>query len=105
MYFLHDQVNEYDTARITTDVDNVQMSLFVSDERTAIAWLYQQLATPQSYSVLQPKFMQEIRAIERYEKVPELLVLLQENFIQDEQGRWYIPDITIYPVDRDWETE
>jgi DNA modification methylase len=94
MYFLHDQVNEYDTARITTDVENVQMAFFVSDEKTAIAWLYQQLNLPQTYAELQPKFMQEIRSIEKYERLPELSVLLEDNFIQNEVGQWYIPDVT-----------
>lgn len=94
MYFLHDQVNEYDTARITTDLQALQMTLIVSDEKTAISWLYQQLETPQTYAEIQPQFMKEVRAVERHEKLPELLVLLEENFLQDEQGRWYIPDIT-----------
>ena len=26
--------------------------------------------------------------------MPELAVLLEENFLQDEMGRWYIPDVT-----------
>lgn len=43
MYFLPDQVNEYDTARIKTDVENIQFSMFVTNEKTAIVWLYQQL--------------------------------------------------------------
>lgn len=94
MYFLPDQVNEYDTARIRTDIEPVQFSLFVTNEKTAIAWLYQQLGEPQLYADLQPKFMQEIKSIDRYEDMPELTVLLEENFLQDEQGRWYIPDVT-----------
>lgn len=94
MYFLHDQINEYDNARITTDVENVQFVLFVSDEKSAIDWLYRQLCTPQTYSEIQPKFMQEIRSIEKYEKLPELAVLLEDNFLQDDQGKWYIPDVT-----------
>ena len=94
MYFLHDQVNEYDTARITSDVESIQMTLFVSDEKSAIAWLYQQLNTPQTYADIQPKFMKEVRSIEKYEKLPELSVLLEDNFLQDDQGKWYIPDVT-----------
>lgn len=94
MYFLHDQINEYDTARIETDVELIQFSLMVSDEKTAIAWLYQQLTSPQTYSEIQPKFMQEIRSIEKYEKLPELSVLLDDNFLQNDEGRWYIPDVT-----------
>ncbi|MBS4024830.1 MAG: DNA methylase [Clostridia bacterium] len=93
MHFLNDQVNEYATARITTDVESVQMVLFVSDERSAIAWLYQQLNTPQTYAGIQPKFMKEVRSIEKHEKLPELAILLEDNFLQDEQGKWYIPDV------------
>lgn len=94
MYFLSEQVNEYDTARIKTDIEPIQFSLFVTNEKTAISWLYQQLDTPQTYSELQPKFMQEIKAVDKYEDMPELQVLLEENFLQDEKGKWYIPDVT-----------
>jgi DNA modification methylase len=94
MYFLADQVNEYDTARIVNDVEPIQFELFVTNEKSAIAWLYQQLETPQTYAELQPKFMQEIKAWDKFEVRPELTVLLEENFLQDDKGRWYIPDIT-----------
>ena len=40
MYFLTDQVNEYDTARFVNDVEPVQFELFVTNEKSAIAWLY-----------------------------------------------------------------
>lgn len=94
MYFLPDQVNEYDTARIKNDVEPIQFQLFVTNEKSAIAWLYQQLDTPQTYQVLQPKFMQEIKSIDKFEDMPELSVLLEENFLQDDEGKWYIPDVT-----------
>ncbi len=98
MYFLPDQVNEYDTVRIKTDIEPIQFSMFVTNEKTAISWLYQQLNEefigPQTYQELQPKFMQEVKSIDKFENMPELSVLLEENFLQDEKGRWYIPDIT-----------
>lgn len=98
MYFLADQVNEYDTARIKTEVESIQFSLFVTNEKTAISWLYQQLSddfsSPQTYAELQPKFMQEVKSVDKFEAMPELATLLEENFLQDEKGRWYIPDIT-----------
>lgn len=94
MYFLPDQVNEYDIARIKMDVEPIQFELFVSNEKSAIAWLYQQLDTPQTYAELQPKFMQEVKSVDRYEDMPELSVMLDENFIQDDKGCWYIPDRT-----------
>jgi DNA modification methylase len=85
MYFLPDQVNEYDTARIINDVEPIQFELFVTNEKSAIAWLYQQLETPQTYAELQPKFMQEIKAWDKFEARPELAVLLEENFLQDDK--------------------
>ena len=98
MYFLPDQVNAYDTARIKMDVEVVQFSLFVTNEKTAISWLYQQLGEeyggPKTYAEIQPKFMQEVKSVDRYEAMPELAVLLEENFLQDVNGRWYIPDVT-----------
>ena len=94
MYFLPNQVNEYDTARIKMDVEPIQFDLFVTNEKSAIAWLYRQLDTPQTYAELQPKFMQEVKSIDHYEAMPELSVMLDENFIQDDKGRWYIPDRT-----------
>ena len=99
MYFLPDQVNEYDMVRATCDVESIQYSMFVSDEKTAIGWLYQQLDGrsgdgPQTYAQLMPKFMQELKAVDKREKMPELSVILEENFLKDDEGRWYIPDLT-----------
>ena len=94
MYFLSDQVNEYDVARIKMDVEPIQMELFVTNEKSAIAWLYRQLEVPQTYQELQPKFMQEVKTVDRYEHIPELSTLLEENFLKDDIGKWYIPDLT-----------
>ena len=98
MYFLPNQVNKYDAVRATCEVENIQYSLFVSDEKSAIGWLYQQLdersGSPQTYAELMPKFMQELKAVDKREKMPELSVILEENFLKDEKGRWYIPDLT-----------
>lgn len=99
MYFLANQVNEYDMARATCEVETIQFSLFVSDEKSAIGWLYQQLdansgSGPQTYAELMPKFMQELKAVDKREKMPELMTILEENFLKDEKGRWYIPDLT-----------
>ena len=98
MYFLPSQVNEYDNERVKLDLEPVQFDLFVTNEKSAISWLYQQLSEdfcgPQTYSELQPKFMQERKATDKYEDIPELAVILEENFLQDGKGKWYIPDVT-----------
>lgn len=93
MYFLPDQVTEYDTARLKMKVEHVQTALLVTNEKTAIGWLYNLLGEhPMTYQDIQPKFMQEVKTVDRYEDLPELAVLLEENFIQDDKGRWYVPD-------------
>jgi len=95
MYFLPDQVNEYDTARIENDVEIIQFEWSVTNEKSAITWLYQQLGiTPQTYAEIQPKFMQECKTVDKFEAMPELAVMLEDNFLQDEKGRWYVPDVT-----------
>ena len=45
-----------------------------------------------TYQEIQPKFMQVVKTVDRYEDMPELAVLLEENFLQDDKGRWYVPD-------------
>lgn len=93
MYFLPDQVTEYDTARLKMDVEQVHMALLVTNEKTAIGWLYALLGkSPMAYQEIQPKFMQAVKTVDRYEDMPELAVLLEENFLQDDEGRWYVPD-------------
>lgn len=98
MYFLPNQVNEYDDARIKAEIEPMQYSLIISNEKSAIGWLYSQLSKenggPKTYAQIQPKFMQECTALDKREKMPELSVLLEENFLQDENGKWYIPDLT-----------
>lgn len=92
MYFLASQVTEYDTARLKLGIESVQFALLVTNEKTAIGWLYQLLSNePMTYQRIQPMFMQEVKKVDRYEAMPELVVLLEENFLQDEKGRWYVP--------------
>ncbi|MDA8227471.1 MAG: DNA methyltransferase [Desulfitobacterium hafniense] len=92
MFFLADQVNEYDEKRLKMDVEHIQMSLIVTDEKSAIAWLYAELETPQTRQELQPKFMQELHKV-KYEAMPELDIILADNFLQDDEGKWYIADL------------
>jgi hypothetical protein len=95
MYFLPDQAPEYDRARLEAD-SVAQLSLFVDDEKSAIQWLRQQLdpgtgGHPQTYQEAQPKFLRQLHQA-RHEALPELSEMLAQNFLQDEAGRWYVPD-------------
>jgi transcription elongation factor Elf1 len=95
MFFLPDQVPEYDRARLEAE-GVAQLTLFVSDEKSAIQWLRQQLdpatgGQPQTYQNLQPQFLRQLHQA-RHEALPELSEMLEQNFLQDETGRWYVPD-------------
>lgn len=82
MFFLSDQVNEYDKKR--THVQNIgQLSIFVEDERTAINWLRSFLKNrPSSSQDIQPEFMQQLGASwKKWEARPEMSLLLQQNFL------------------------
>ena len=86
MAFLDGQVLEYDQKRILVK-DFIQTEFFVSNESTAIDWLRQQLMIkPQTYQDLQPAFMRTIQHIEKYEQLPELRDLLEDNFLQYDGG-------------------
>jgi DNA modification methylase/predicted RNA-binding Zn-ribbon protein involved in translation (DUF1610 family) len=91
MYFLPDQISKYEQKRMKLEL-NEQISLLILDEKTAIQWLRQELSKePKTYQDIQPKFLQELKQL-RHENMPELSELLQESFLPDEKGRWYVPD-------------
>jgi hypothetical protein len=95
MYFLPDQVAEYDSALLSSN-GVVQLQMFVTDEKSAISWLRNELdpntnGKPQTQADLNPKFKLVLHQA-KHEKSPELIDILEQNFLQDEQGRWYVPD-------------
>lgn len=93
MYFLPNQINEYNAARVERNLMQTEESLFILDEKTAIDWIARQLqAARQTYQDLQPNFMQAPRAVKKGEEIPELATLLEENFLRDADERWYVPD-------------
>lgn len=95
MYFLPDQAPKYDKAWLKAESIQ-QLSLFVTDEKSSIQWIRQQLdpstgGISQTYQDIQPKFLKQLQQA-RHEQLPELMEILEQNFLQDEQGRWYVPD-------------
>jgi len=93
MYFLTEQVSEYDQKRLSIK-ELQQLELFVNDEKSSIQWVRQQLSeTPMTYQQLQPKYMQKAqRTWGDHEQPIELQVILDQGFVKDSQGRWSIPD-------------
>lgn len=81
MYFLPDQVAEYDKKRMTVG-GVLQIQLIVTDESSAIQWLKQQLSTkPQTFQEIHPQFLKEIGGWQKHEKPLELSDLLEQNFL------------------------
>ncbi|MDN5316796.1 MAG: hypothetical protein PWR08_920 [Thermoanaerobacterium sp.] len=92
MYFLPDQAAIYDSKRAKLEL-NDQLSFIIKDEKMAIQWLkYKLLNKPMTYQELQPLFLEELHQ-GKHESIPELIDILQENFLRDDDGRWYVPDV------------
>ncbi len=91
MYFLPDQVVEYDRKR--QGVKEVfQLELVPTDEATAIQWLRQQLERkPQTFQEIHPEFIKAIAGWERHEQPLELREMLAHNFLRYE-GSGPIPE-------------
>ena len=82
MFFLPDQVAEYDRRRLTAKALE-QLALFVDDEASAIQWLRQTLTEkPQSFQDVHPHFIRELRGWQKHERMPELSALLAQNFLR-----------------------
>jgi hypothetical protein len=82
MYFLPEQVAEYDRKKMIGGGRPVQHSLFISDEASAIEWLRNLLRDkPQSFQDINPQFMKEISGWSKNEVGLELSTLLEQNFL------------------------
>jgi len=81
MYFLPEQVAEYDRKRLAVG-ELRQLTLLVTDEATAIQWLRQQLHTkPQAFQELHPQCMRELQSWAKHERTVELREMLEQNFL------------------------
>jgi hypothetical protein len=92
MYFLHEQALEYDKKKLQTN-GLKQSELFVINEESAIQWLKAILSEkPRAIQDIYPDYMQKLTGFDKKEEKLELKTLLEQNFIQDNTGRWHIPD-------------
>lgn len=96
MYFLPDQAQHYERFRITFK-ELEQAQLFVTDENSAISWLRQLIrrhGRPMTFAEIQPEYMKELqRAAESWSELPDLKVLLDQNFVLSGAGdSWMVPD-------------
>lgn len=93
MFFTAAQAAEYEEKKKSAP-EFVPMGIIVSDEANGIQWLKNQLRdTPKTYQELQPEWMQAINGVRKHDILPELKQLLEENFIEMEDGKWRLPNI------------
>ena len=93
MYFTALQASEYEQKKIKAP-EFVPMGIMVSDEVNGIEWLKNQLrGKPQTYQDIYPNFIKALNAVRKGDQIPGLDVLLEENFIQNNDGTWRLPNV------------
>lgn len=92
MFFTSEQAAEYDEKKAKSP-QFTQLSLIVTNESDAIEWLKDRLRkAAQKYQDIMPEFRMATQSLRKGDTLPELQDLLNESFIQDDQGRWRTPD-------------
>ena len=93
MFFTATQAAEYEEKKLKAP-DFVPMGIMVSDEANGIEWLKNELRNnPQTYQDIYPNFIKALNGIRKGDQIPGLNVLLEENFIQNEDGTWRLANI------------
>jgi hypothetical protein len=93
-WFLDRQVKDYNKWKSGLSLDELreklsgQQVLFVTDEKSALTWLYYYLSTPHTYSDIYTEYQQV--ATTSNDAIPELRELLDNNFIL-EDGKYRRP--------------
>lgn len=91
MFFTASQALEYEEEKSKTG-GMVPMALFVGSEAEGIEWLKRELEVAQTYAELQPEWMKAMTPTKKGDSLPELMVILEENFIKEQDGKWRKPD-------------
>ena len=82
MYFLPDQAPEYDRKKIAAGGVNETIEMFVKDEASMIQWLRHLIKQkPQTFSGINPQFMQQLGGWSKNEAQLDLRELLNQNFL------------------------
>lgn len=93
MFFTATQAAEYEEKKLKAP-SFVPMGIMVSDEANGIEWLKNELRNnPQTYQDIYPNFIKALNGIRKGDQIPGLNVLLDENFIQNEDGTWRLANI------------
>ena len=92
MFFTNEQVQEYDRKK-AENPEFIQLSILVSSEQDGVIWLKNALIGHSlTYQDIQPQWMQALAGVRKGDIIPELVDILEENFLKDQEGKWYTPD-------------
>lgn len=92
MFFTNEQVQVYDKNKIEVP-SFIQLSILVSSEKDGVMWLKSLLKDSYlAYQDIQPEWMQALTGLRKGDFIPELALILEENFLKDVHGKWYVPD-------------
>ena len=101
MIFLPDQAMAYDRKKLISG-EVGQMSLFVSDEASAIQWLRQFIREkPQTFSDINPQFMRQLGGWSKNEAQLDLRELLNQNFLCYD-GKGPVPEQIHAYLSKNW---
>jgi DNA modification methylase len=101
MFFLPDQAMAYDRKKLISG-EVGQMSLFVSDEASAIQWLRQLIREKtQTFSDINPQFMQQLGGWSKNEAQLDLRELLNQNFLCYD-GKGAVPEQIHAYLSKNW---
>lgn len=92
MFFTPAQAAEYDEKKAHAP-EMLSLAIIVSNEAEGIEWLKRELREPKTYQEIQPEWMQSLGAVRKGDVIPELRQLLEENFIEEPDGKWRLPNI------------
>jgi DNA modification methylase/DNA-directed RNA polymerase subunit RPC12/RpoP len=93
MYFTHEQVVEYEEKKVKAPTI-IEAGWQIATEHEGIEWLKRELYNKSlKYQDIMPKWMQAITAIRKGDILPELRDILQQNFIEESNGTWRVPDM------------
>ena len=92
MFFLPDQGAEYDRKKMSSGGIPRYFEIWVKDEASMIDWLRQLLKEkPQTFSDINPQFMQQLKGWSKNEEQLDLRELLNQNFLCYE-GKDLVPE-------------
>lgn len=93
MYFTKEQVLIYEDKKAKAP-NIVQLTWQIATETEGIEWLKRELNLKSlKYQDIQPKWMQAITAVRKGDILPELRDILLQNFIEEQDGSWRVPDM------------